>query len=112
MASKYEDYDKDNICHMCKKKRQAPRRKCCFDCLEKARERAENQRKKQSAKSKAEYLKSERQRIKVLYQRKREKGQCVKCSREATHGIYCYEHYIQVKRKQLRQSEERNAARR
>ncbi len=101
--SRYDEYDKDRICHMCKKNPQAPGHKCCFDCLEKSRERAERQRRQATAVSKEGYLSLERQRINAIYKNKRDKGLCAKCGRKATHGVYCYEHYIRARRAKYNQ---------
>ena len=80
-----------NLCHKCRKARPAPGRKFCFDCLEKIK--ADNARKYDPEKAK-----TYQQRRREIYQQKKVAGICVRCSKSATHGLYCYEHSIEAKR--------------
>lgn len=43
---------------------------------------------------------------KALYWERRNKGICVKCEKPATHGIYCYEHYLRCTRSCRRYQQE------
>lgn len=94
----YEWLTEMNLCHKCRKNRPAPNRKFCFDCLEKIRE--ENAQRYNPEKAK-EYQPRRRE----IYQEKKEKGICVRCSKEATHGMYCYEHYIKAHRRSLERAQ-------
>lgn len=82
-----------NLCHKCRKARPAPERKFCFDCLEKIR--AENARRYDPEKAKAY-----NQRRREIYREKKEAGICIRCRKPATHGLYCYEHYVGTKRRE------------
>lgn len=95
----YEWLSEQGLCHRCRKARPAPGRKYCFDCLDKIRE--ENAKRYDPEKARA-YL----QRRREIYWEKKEAGICVRCSRPATHGLYCYEHSIAVKR-HSRETEDR-----
>ena len=92
--SKKTDYEwltEMNLCHMCRKERPAPGRKHCFGCLDKIRAR--------NAKNyDPERERAYRTRRREIYREKKEAGICVRCSRPATHGLYCYEHSIAAKR--------------
>lgn len=94
----YEWLTKMGLCHKCRREKTAPGRKFCFDCLELIRQSNRMQYSPEKAK---EYRKRRRE----IYHEKKEKGICVRCSQKATHGMYCYEHYI----KQKRRSAERSA---
>lgn len=54
-----------------------------------------------------EAAKAYQSRRREIYKEKKEKGICVRCSKPATHGLYCYECSI----KQKRQSQQRSAIR-
>lgn len=87
---KYRLLDKLNLCHRCEKQPPAPNRKFCFDCLGKiAAYNAVRYNKEQAKQYQA--------RRRELYNEKKSRGQCVRCSKLATHGIYCYECAIKVK---------------
>lgn len=90
---RYKELDEWGICHRCKKRPKAPGKQYCFDCLEKIRE------------IKASYIaehplsedkKREYNENKVKeYARRKEAGLCVYCGKKpATHGRFCYEHYL------------------
>lgn len=87
----YEWLTQHNLCHRCRKERPAPNRKYCFNCLDKIRE--ENALRYNPAESK-----KYQSRRREIYKRKKEEGICVRCSKKATHGLYCYEHAIYAKR--------------
>lgn len=87
-----------NICHKCGSNICAPNKKYCFDCLEKIRE--ENRKRYDPERAKA-YQKRRRE----LYQEHKKNGICVRCKEKATHGMYCYEHYLQEKRKSHNRAE-------
>ncbi len=44
-----------------------------------------------------------------IYREKKENGICVRCSKKATHGMHCYEHYLKEHRRSMGRAEnERN----
>ena len=86
------------LCHRCRKERQAPGRKFCFDCLDKIHE--ENVKKYDP-----EQAKKYQERRRELYRQKKEKGICIRCKKKATHGMYCYEHYIKAHRRSSERAE-------
>lgn len=88
---KYALLDKLNLCHKCEKSKQLPNRKFCATCLEKIAEYNAQHYDKQKAQ---EYQARRRE----IYQEKKQKGICVRCTKKATHGLYCYEHFICAKR--------------
>ena len=95
MAKDYEFLDKYKLCHRCQKQRQAPGRVTCLDCLDKA-----------SVYNTKHYSREKmRERLPKLakqYQEKKANGICVKCSKKATHGIYCYECSVKQKRSSIK----------
>lgn len=100
----YEWLSEMNLCHKCRKSKPAPNRKFCFECLDKIREANRKRYDKQKA---HEYQKRRRE----LYRQKKLEGVCVRCSRSATHGMYCYEHSIEAKRHSQYNSERRKKER-
>lgn len=94
----YEWLTKMGLCHKCRKNTVAPGKKFCFDCLEKIHE--ENVKRYDPEKAK-EYQKRRRE----IYEQKKEAGICVRCSKPATHGIYCYECSIKAKRNRRERAE-------
>lgn len=101
---KYALLDKLNLCHKCEKVRPAPGKKYCFDCLDKISEQNAKRYDPQKAK---EY----QQRRREIYQKKKQQGICVRCSKPATHGLYCYECSIKAKRKNAATAERRKRER-
>lgn len=101
---KYALLDKLCLCHKCEKARPAPRKKYCFDCLDKISEQNARRYDQQKAK---EYQPRRRE----IYQQKKEQGICVRCSKSATHGLYCYECSIKVKRRNAATAERRKRER-
>lgn len=100
----YEWLTEKGLCHRCRKEKTAPNRKFCFDCLDKIRE--------ENAKNyDTEYAKSYQSRRREIYQEKKEKGVCVRCNKKATHGMYCIDCSIKVKRHNQRTSERRKEER-
>ncbi len=100
----YEWLTEMGLCHKCRKNKVAPNRKFCFDCLDKIHE--DNARRYDSEKAK-EYQSKRRK----IYQEKKEKGICVRCNKKATHGMYCYEHYIKAHRRNIERAKNAKAAR-
>lgn len=100
----YEWLDKMHICHRCRKARPAPYRKFCFDCLDKIRE--ENGKRYDAQKAKAYQA-----RRRELYAEKKRAGICVRCSKPAAYGMYCYEHMLEAKKHSARTAARRKAAR-
>lgn len=90
--------DKLHICHKCEKARQLPNRKFCAECLEKNRLVCA---KKYDPFKAHEYQARRRE----LYQEKKKNGICIRCSKKATHGFYCYRHSIQEKRKSMNRAQ-------
>lgn len=96
--------DSLKLCHKCRRERQAPGRKHCFDCLEKAREythrryNIDNERRYYARRSE-------------IYREKKKSGICVRCNNPATHGMYCYEHFIKVRRWEMNKCEKRRIKR-
>lgn len=87
------------------KKKQLQIKKYCYDCLEKIR-------KENSDRYNPEYARSYKKRRREIYADKKDKGICVRCTKPATHGLYCYEHYIKERRRSMERAknekEERN----
>lgn len=90
----YEWLTKMGLCHRCRKNKAAPDKKFCFDCLDKIRE--ESARRYDS-----EQAKTYQPRRREIYREKKENGICVRCSQKATHGMYCYGHYIKARRRSI-----------
>lgn len=95
--------DKHNMCHKCQKAKQLHNRKFCARCLEKI---ALNNMKRYDAQKAHEYQARRRE----IYQEKKATGICVRCTKPATYGMYCYEHSIEAhrrsaKRAQIRKNE-------
>ena len=101
---KYAMLDSLNLCHKCEKARPAPGKKYCFDCLDKIAECNARRYDPQKAK---EYQSRRRE----IYQKKKEQGICVRCSKPATYGLYCYECSIKAKRKNAATAEQRKRKR-
>ncbi|WP_281844434.1 hypothetical protein [Sellimonas catena] len=100
----YEWLTQMGLCHRCRKKKSAPDKKFCFDCVEKIRE--ENRMRYDP-----EYAKAYRSKRRELYEEKKKKGICIRCSKKATHGMYCYECSIKTKRQRQKRSEKEKAIR-
>lgn len=100
----YEWLTEMGLCHRCRKNKAAPNRKFCFDCLDKIRE--ENAKRYNS-----EWAKDYQKRRREIYQEKKKKGICVRCNKKATHGMYCHEHYIKARRRNMKRAENAKIAR-
>ena len=87
------------LCHKCRKRKVAPDKKYCFECLEKIRE--EN-----NTRYNPEYAKNYQKRRREIYAEKKEKGICIRCKKAATHGMYCYEHFIKERKKRIKRAED------
>lgn len=96
--------DQMNLCHKCRKERPAPGKKFCFNCLDKIREYNAERYDSQKAK---EYQARRRQ----IYQEKKSAGICIRCNKKATHGLYCYEHSIEAKRRSQKRAQIRKRER-
>ncbi len=103
--ARLELLDKLGMCHKCEKARPAPNRKFCFDCLEKIRE-------SNIARYDPEKAKTYQSRRRELYQEHKANGICVRCSKKATHGMHCYEHYIEQRHRSSINAEKKRIARR
>lgn len=101
----YEWLTEMGLCHRCRKEKTATNKKYCYDCLEKIR-------KENSDRYNPEYARSYKKRRREIYEDKKDKGICVRCTKPATHGLYCYEHYIKERRRSMERAknekEERN----
>lgn len=96
----YEWLTSMGICHKCRKERAAPGKKFCFSCLDKIREIS-------AARYDPEYAKLYQARRRELYQQKKAAGICIRCSKSATHGVYCYECSIKAKRQKQKTTDRR-----
>lgn len=85
------------LCHRCRKEKVAPDKKFCFSCLDKIREENRKRYDKQKAK---DYQKRRRE----IYREKKANGICIRCNKLATHGMYCYEHYLKEHRKSIKRA--------
>lgn len=97
--------DRLGMCHKCEKARPAPNRKYCYNCLDKIRER-------NIAKYDPEKAKAYQARRRELYREHIANGICTRCRKKATHGMYCYEHYIEARRRSAINAERRRNERR
>lgn len=92
---KYALLDKLGLCYECHKAKQFGKWKYCPECLEKIAER--------NARARAKITPEDRERINTKarerYWRCKQEGLCPLCSKPATHGMYCYEHSIAVKKR-------------
>lgn len=93
-----------NLCHKCRKQKPAPGKKFCFECLEIIKDR--NHRCYNP-----EYYKERQSLRREIYKQKKEAGICVRCRKPATHGLYCYEHSIEAKRRNRHRAEVRKEER-
>ncbi|MCM1192007.1 MAG: hypothetical protein NC389_06200 [Acetatifactor muris] len=53
-----------------------------------------------------EKAKAYQERRRELYQEKKRDGICVRCSKKASYGIYCYEHYIKECRRRAKRCQD------
>lgn len=86
----YEWYKSKGICVKCHQRDAEPHRVSCFECMEKQRN-ADSTR----VRDKAKRAKEQRE----LRQKKKEQGICYRCSKKATHGVHCHEHFLYARRK-------------
>lgn len=100
----YEWLTEMGLCHRCRKEKTAPGKKFCFDCLDKTRE---YNRKRYDSQLAHEYQKRRRE----LYYQKKENGICIRCSKKATSGMYCYEHYLKEHRRSIKRANEKKEER-
>lgn len=84
------------ICVSCGQADAAPNHVRCLDCTQK-HALSSYKRFKEKFKDPA-YRSMLRETQLKRYHDHKEKGICVICSRKATHGLYCYDHSIYVKR--------------
>lgn len=93
-----EFLDSLGLCHRCRREKAAPGRKFCFGCLEEIRK--SNQKKYDP-----EYAKKYQARRREIYREKKKAGICVRCTKPATHGMYCRECAIKTKRRRRERTE-------
>lgn len=96
--------DKLHLCHKCEKAKPMKNRKFCLECLEKI---ALSNMKRYDRQKAHEYQTRRRQ----IYREKKEKGICIRCSKKATHGMYCLECSIKVKRRSQERAQKRKKER-
>lgn len=96
----YEWLTSMGLCHRCRNEKVAPEKKYCFGCLDKVREES-------AVRYDSESAKLYQARRRELYRQKRAAGICVRCSKAATHGMYCYECSIKVKRQEQKKADRR-----
>lgn len=92
MAYDLQWLDLKGLCHKCGSQKKFPGRKFCPDCLEKM---AENRANKYDPTKAHEYQPRRRE----IYQLKKKSGICVRCTKIATNGMYCLDHYLKEKRR-------------
>jgi hypothetical protein len=92
----YEWYKGHGICPQCRIQDAEPGKTLCFDCLEKARVRANKYNKK--------HVKEKSQRDRERYYKRKEEGRCVKCGKPSLKGTLCVECAV----KNNRRGNERN----
>ena len=95
----YEWLTEMGLCHNCRKNKSAPGRKSCFDCLEWLRQY--NAKRYDLQQQRQQYEKR-----KERYREKKEKGICVRCSKPATHGMYCIDHFVYYHKRGILRAEE------
>lgn len=100
----YEWLEGMGLCHRCRKEKVAPKRKYCFDCLDKIQQ--EN-----ALRYDPEYAKAYQKRRKEIYQEKKQKGICIRCNKKATQGMYCIDCFLKAKRNGAKTSARRKAER-
>lgn len=100
----YEWLTKNGLCHKCRKNKTAPHRKFCFDCLDRIREY-------NAGRYDSEQAKEYQSRRREIYRQKKENGICVRCNKKATHGMYCIDCSLKVKRHNAKTAERRKSER-
>lgn len=98
----YEWLKQMGLCQRCRKEKVAPGHVHCFDCL--AKIRGESAQRYATVQRK-EYNEEYRQRRREIYQEKKASGICIRCDKPATHGMYCYEHFIEQRRRSMKRAE-------
>lgn len=93
-------FKKLGVCPQCGKRVPAPGRGHCFECLDTFKGYYYNH-----CEERTTYQKEHLDRRRELYWNKKENGICVKCSKPATHGLYCYECSVKVRRAEIRRRE-------
>lgn len=96
-----EFYDKLGVCICCRKEKRAAGHVQCPRCLERGALYQAKKRDLMTPEMKAEANTKRRE----VYNRRREAGLCPHCGKPATHGIYCYEHNLKIKRRNSRSAE-------
>lgn len=106
---RYKELDEWGICHSCKKKFKAPGKQFCLDCLDKKKAITARYRENHPLTDEQKAVRAEHR--KKLYNERKENGLCIRCGKPATHGKYCYKHYIQMRKDSLRRSQKATLAR-
>ena len=86
-------FDEHGICMRCRKAKRAIGFTQCPECLEKELFRAQKRRDAMTP----EMREAENAKRRELYYRRKATGICVRCGKPATHGMFCYKHYIQMR---------------
>lgn len=92
----YAMLDRAHLCHRCHKEKAFPGRKWCPECLEK--KVMNNARQRERVRANPELIQKRQDYARALYHQRKDAGLCTRCGKPATHGTYCYEHYIWMKR--------------
>lgn len=82
-----EYLDAHKLCHGCMKNEKFGKKQYCPECLEKIAMRSLKPGSRETA-----------ERRRERYYSHKENGICIRCHRPATHGIYCYRHYIEMRK--------------
>lgn len=90
----YAMLDRNHLCHRCHREKAFQGRKFCPECLEKMAASDA----KQYVRMTAEDRKKDADKRREIYHQHKDEGICIRCNRPATYGLYCYEHYIRMKR--------------
>lgn len=82
-----EYLDVRRLCHRCMKNEKFGKKQYCPECLEKITIQSLKPRSRETA-----------ERRRERYYSHKENGICIRCHRPATYGVYCYHHYIEMRK--------------
>lgn len=99
----YAMLDRNHLCHKCHKEKAFPGRKYCPECLEK--NALKNAKQLERIRANPELAQKLRDYHRARYHQHKDAGLCVACNKPATHGMYCYEHFVKDKRRIQKQTE-------
>lgn len=104
-SDRYYWLKEHGICVNCGCVEAEPNRTMCFDCAERARSRDKKYRIKKKNDN-PNYLKERAASDRDRYNRHKANGICVRCAKKATHGMYCYEHFIRERRRSINRAQQ------